>query len=317
MAKQLVFFIADGFQSLDLCGPVDCFAQANEIHSHAYTMKIISLQSGPVRSAAGPMVFAEQALADCLRADYLIICGGAGMRKLVLDRLQLQYLQALATQAEKVVSICTGAFILARLFPDQAVALTTHWRHCDELAKKAPHCLVRENALYIVDGRIWSSAGVLSGVDLTLEIIRQDLGSTTAAHVAKELMVYMQRRGEQPQLSELLHAQTGDSLRLVRLLEWLHANLDKPIRVQDMAEIVSVSERQLTRLCQVHLGVSPGQYLRALRLNCAKDLISSASVSLEKIAQITGFNSYDSFRRAFANHFGYSPSLLIQPDVQG
>ena len=312
MSKQLVFFIADGFQALDLFGPIDCYAQANELHPHAYNMKIVSFQAGPVRSAAGPIVLAEAALADCNHVDYLVICGGVGMRKLVLEHQQLHLLRALAAQAEKVVSICTGAFVLAKLFPAQAVILTTHWRHCDELAKAAPNCQVRGNALYIKDGRIWSSAGVLAGVDLTLEIIRQDHGNSTATSVAKELVVYLQRKGDQPQFSELLQAQTGDSLRLVPLLEWLLANLDKEIRVQDMAEKVAVSERQLTRLCQVHLGASPSQYLRELRLNCAKDLLSSASVPLEKIAQTTGFSCYDSFRRAFAKHFGQSPSFFLQ-----
>lgn len=312
MTKQLVFFIADGFQSLDLFGPIDCYSQANELHPQAYKIKVISFQTGPVRSAAGPMVYAEEALADCRHADYLIICGGAGMRKLAFDHQRLNLLQVLASQAEKVLSICTGAFILVKLFPTQPLILTTHWRHCGELAKTAPNCQIREKALYVADGRIWSSAGVLAGVDLTLEIIRQDLGNTAATSVAKELMVYMQRRGEQSQFSELLQAQTGDSLRLVPLLEWLLTNLDKDIRVQDMAEKVSVSERQLTRLCQMHLGVSPSQYLRELRLNCAKDLISSASFPLEKISQVTGFSSYDSFRRSFAKHFGKSPSFYLQ-----
>ncbi|MBU2427944.1 MAG: helix-turn-helix domain-containing protein [Gammaproteobacteria bacterium] len=312
MTKQLVFFIADGFQSLDLFGPIDCYAQANDFHPNSYRIKIISLLAGPVRSAAGQSVLADEALADCQHADYLIICGGIGMRQLVLSHQQLTLLRTLASQAEKVLSICTGAFILAKLFPAKPLILTTHWRHCDVLAKAAPHCQIRGKALYVADGHIWSSAGVLAGVDLTLEIIRQDLGNATATGVAKELVVYLQRRGEQLQFSELLQTQTGDSLRLVPLLEWLLANLDKDIRVQDMAEKVSVSERQLTRLCQVHLGVSPSQYLRELRLNCAKDLISSASLPLDKIAQVTGFSSYDSFRRAFAKHFGQSPSFFLQ-----
>lgn len=312
MTKHLVFFIADGFQPLDLFGPLDTYMEANSIVPNAYQAVLMGLQAGPVKSASGTVVIAEVGLADTLAIDYLIICGGCGMRQLILNLEQQQKLRALADKADKVLSICTGAFILAKLYQDCSFTLTTHWRHCQELAKAAPHCQVQAKPLYVSDGKLWSSAGVLAGVDLSLEIIRQDLGNTVAASVAKELVIYMQRKGGQAQYSDLLKVQSGDSLRLSPLLEWLLQNLDKPITVQQMADRAALSERQLTRLFMTHLSATPGHYLRELRLSRARDLLASDNLPMDKIAAITGFASYDSFRRAFAAHFGVSPSFYHQ-----
>lgn len=312
MAKKLVFFIADGFQPLDLFGPLDTYLEANSIFPNAYRAVLMGLQAGPVKSASGAVVIADVGLTDELDLDYLIICGGAGMRQLALNGGQLQKLRALADKADRVLSICTGAFILAKLYQDRSFTLTTHWRHCKALAEAAPHCQIQINPLYIADGKLWSSAGVLAGVDLSLEIIRQDLGNTVAASVARELVIYMQRKGGQAQYSDLLKVQSGDSLRLSPLLEWMLQNMERPITVQQMAEYAALSERQLSRLFKTHLSASPSQYLRELRLSRARDLLASDSLPLDKIAAITGFASYDSFRRAFAAHFGVSPSFYHQ-----
>lgn len=317
MTKQLIFLIADGFQPLDLFGPLDTFCEANVFQPGAYQCRILSLQAGPVKSSSGATVLSDLGLADVrfiesMPLDYLIICGGSGMRLLQLTMSQQQLLRSMADRASRVLSICTGAFILAKLYPDRALQLTTHWRHCKELAKVAPHCQVHANPLFVADGHLWSSAGILAGVDLSLEIIRQDFGNSIAASTAKDLVVYLQRQGGQAQFSDLLQLQSGDSLRLAPLLSWLLQHLAQPITVTAMAEQAALSERQLTRLFRLHLQATPSQYLRELRLNRARDLLASDHVSLELIASRTGFASYDSFRRAFARHFGVSPSFYQQ-----
>ncbi|MEH8016261.1 helix-turn-helix domain-containing protein [Rheinheimera muenzenbergensis] len=312
MTTKLLFFIADGFQALDLFGPLDAFMETNSFVSQAYQSKIMALQAGAVSSAYGQVVMADYALADAPEVDYLIICGGTGMRTLTLTELQRQQLRTLADNAKQVLSICTGAFIAARLYPDVALTLTTHWRHCQQLQQQAAHCRVEEAPLFIQSGPVWSSAGVLSGVDLALEIIRQDHGATVAARVAKELVVYLQRRGGQAQYSDALQAQSGESLRLAPLLEWLVQNLARPVTVTDMADYAALSSRQLSRLFKLHLHTTPKQYLNQLRLNHARDLLCQENLNLEKVAGKVGFSSYDSFRRAFYSQFGISPSFYQQ-----
>lgn len=309
MSKQLAFFITDGFQALDLFGPLDAFEEANSVGAKAYDCSIISFTSGLIKSASGHSVMADISVSNIRSVDYLIICGGSGMRQLKMSEMQKQQLRQLADSAEKVISICTGAFVLAQIYAEKALTLTTHWRHCQELARLCKNTTVLADPLYVQNERVWSSAGVLSGVDLALAVIRLDLGNTLTARVARELVIYMQRKGTQNQYSELLQIQSSDSLRLAPLVEWLTDNLDKSIAVSEMAEYVAVSERQLTRLFKQHLDQTPAQYLVQLRLTQARDLLRDDNRSLQQIARQVGFSSYDSFRRAFERHFGISPSL--------
>ncbi|MFA0812283.1 GlxA family transcriptional regulator [Microbulbifer epialgicus] len=310
MPKKVGFFIADGFQALDLFGPLDAFMEVNSFVSDAYTCSLIGLESDQVKTAHGQILSVDYDIHQLPKFDYLVICGGIGMRQLELSSKQLNTLRLIAESASKVLSICTGAFVLVKVFPEQSHRVTTHWRHCQQLARKAANYQVEKDPLFIESDGIWSSAGILSGVDLALEIIRQDHGNTIAASVAKELVVYLQRRGGQAQYSDLLQVQSSDSMRLNPLLEWLAEDYQKPITVTDMAERIAISERQLTRLFKRHLNSTPSHYLNQIRLNRARDLITCETLQLEQVALQVGFSNYDSFRRAFHNQFGVSPSYF-------
>ncbi|MFC3032938.1 GlxA family transcriptional regulator [Pseudoalteromonas fenneropenaei] len=312
MTKKLLFFIADGFQALDLFGPLDAFMETNDIVPQAYYSQLMSLSAGAVKTAYGQSVNVELGLADVIEFDDLIICGGTGMRQLRLSAQQGAQLKQLADRAQRVISICTGAFILPQIYPQQALTLTTHWRHCQQLAQQAGHCQVKLDPLFINDGKVWSSAGVLSGVDLALALIGADYGNAIAAKVAKELVVYLQRGGQQTQYSDLLALQNGESLRLSALLEWLPSQLQQAITVEQMADKACVSTRQLTRLFKLHLGSTPSLYVRKLRLERARDLLSQAQADLANVASQVGFTHYDSFRRAFNSYFGVSPLIFMQ-----
>lgn len=308
MTIKQVYFIADGFQALDLFGPLDAFMETNSIQANAYQCKLLGISKQPVQTAYGQSLSVDYCLSDEFEYDDLIICGGTGMRTLQLTTKQLNALSDIAKKAKRVFSICTGAFILAKLFDDKALTITTHWRHCESLAKQNPNKTVTPDPLFIRDENIWSSAGVLSGVDLALAIIREDYGNSMAAKVAKDLVVYLQRAGSQQQYSDILELQSGESLKLSPLIDWLSTQLDKSVTVTRMAEFCSLSERQLTRLFKQHLNCTPSHYFRVLKLNHARDLLCEENISLQFISQKLGFNNYDSFRRAFIKQFGLSPS---------
>jgi len=312
MTNKLVFFIAEGFQALDLFGPLDAFMEVNSFQGKVYESHICSLKKGSVKSIYGQEIVADLCIDDCFEINDLIICGGAGMRSLSLDTKQTSALKDIAVRANRVISICTGAFVLAQLFPEKELTLTTHWRHCPELKVRAKNGDIRDASLFVQDQHIWSSAGVLSGIDLALALISQDHGNVIAAKVAKELVVYLQRRGNQAQFSDLLATQTQQSFRLSPLLDWLNRNLEQTISVTRMAEVAFISERQLTRLFRLHLDTTPSKYLKLLRLNRARDMLSETNTNLNKVAKLVGFSNYDSFRRAFTEHFGLSPSHLLK-----
>lgn len=311
MTIKQVYFIADGFQALDLFGPLDAFMETNSFKTGAYDCKLLGVNGSDVQTAYRQTIGVDHRLSDDFELDDLIICGGVGMRTLTLNQNELEALRKVALKAKRVFSICTGAFILAQIFNDKALTLTTHWRHAASLAKQHPNKTVTPEPLYIRDNNIWSSAGVLSGVDLALRVIRQDYGNSMAAKVAKDLVVYLQRAGSQQQYSDVLALQSGDSLKLSPLIDWLATKLNQSITVSRMAEYCSLSERQLTRLFKLHLNCTPSHYFRTLKLNHARDLLSQENCNLQMISAKLGFNNYDSFRRAFIKQYGVSPSQYL------
>ena len=312
MTIHQVFFIANGFQALDLFGPLEAFMETNAFVSNAYEPKLLGVKKGSVKTAYGQSVRADLCLDDQFEVDDFIICGGTGMRMLSLSLKELEQLRKIANKANRIFSICTGSFILAQLFPEQPLTMTSHWRHCNELARRNPNIEVQSEPLFVRCGNKWSSAGILSGVDLALAIIRQDHGNTIASKVARELVVYVQRSGSQNQYSDMLQSQSGESLRLSPLLDWLTQNVHKTINVSQMADFVNMSERQLTRLFKTHLNYTPSSYFKKLKLNYARDLLGNENISVERVAHRIGFNSYDSFRRAFYKQFSVSPTTYTK-----
>lgn len=307
--KQL-FFVDDGFQALDLFGPLDAFMETNTFVPNAYTCQLLALNDTGASTSHGQRVLPDVILDGELVCDDLIICGGAGMRKLTLTTKQLIELRKVATNANRVISICTGAFLLADLFPDEEISMTSHWRHCASLSAQNPKKNICSEPLYVKSGNRWSSAGVLSGVDLALAIVKEDYGNAIAAKVAKELVVYVQRSGSQNQFSDMLQVQVAESLQLSPLLDWLNTRINKQTTVAQMAEYIGLSERQITRLFKKHLHATPSDYYRKMKLNYARDLLGEQNISVQQVAQKIGFNSYDSFRRAFYRQFLISPSTL-------
>ncbi|RUO33835.1 GlxA family transcriptional regulator [Aliidiomarina soli] len=312
MTVHQVFFIANGFQALDLFGPLDAFMETNTFVPNAYKASLLGLQKGTVKTVYGQQLQADLCLDDEFELDDLIICGGNGMRTLPVSVKQLAQLREVAVKAKRVFSICTGAFVLAKLFPDRPLTVTSHWRHCDDLARRSPGIDVQTEPLFVNSGNIWSSAGVLSGVDLALAIIRQDHGNAVAAKVAKELVVYVQRAGSQNQFSDMLQLQSGESFKLSPLLDWLAQHVDRPVSVSDMASFINLSERQVTRIFKQHLNCTPSAFFKQLKLNYARDLLGSENISVKHVAHRIGFNSYDSFRRAFYRQFSVSPSTFTK-----
>ncbi|WP_440055292.1 GlxA family transcriptional regulator [Pseudoalteromonas sp. T1lg65] len=310
MAIKQVFFIADGFQALDLFGPLDAFMETNFFIPDAYQSQLLSLSKTVVKTSYGHQLIPDLSLDESFDCDDLFICGGTGMRTLQLSDHQLEQLSAIANRAKRVISICTGAFILAKLFPDEAISMTSHWRHCETLSQQSPNANVLCEPLYVKCGNKWSSAGVLSGVDLAFALIKEDHGNVIAAKVARELVVYSQRAGSQNQFSDMLQVQSGDSLKLSPLLDWLTDNVDKSITVNEMADYLGLSTKQLTRRFKHHLNCTPSHYFKKMKLNYARDILGTENISVEQVARKVGFNSYDSFRRAFYRQFSISPSTL-------
>lgn len=307
--EMLAFYLVDGFQPLDLFGPLEAFAAANqERAAPPYSWCIASYDGGPVTSESGVRMLADASLDTVEACTTLFLVGGAGPRRHRYVDDERAALQRLVDGARRVASVCTGSFLLAQLGLLDGQAATTHWRHAGELAAQYPALTVDADALYRRAGRVWTSAGVTSGIDMALAMIAEDHGPAVAMGAARELVVYLHRTGGQSQFSEALQVQAPDTGRLINLFAWITAHLHDDLSVPALAAQFGGSERNFRRLVQQATGMPPSLLVERLRLDHARSLLSAGSARISSVAAAVGFARADTFTRAFERTYGVAPS---------
>lgn len=305
---QIVLLAVEDFQSLDLFGPLDAFHAARELAGAGYAVNVAGFENRPIATESGTQVLPHDRLDRYARIDTLVVCGGRGARCGDFRAPAIGALRNAATRAKRVASICTGAFLLARTGLADGRRVATHWRYAAELARRHPEVEVDAESIFLRDGKFWSSAGVTAGIDLTLALIGEDHGRSAAASVARQLVVYLSRPGNQAQYSVPLSAQFGLSGRFGELLEWITNNLSKPMPIDSLAERVAVTPRHFARLFHQAFGQPPGRFIENLRLDQARLLLADQEARVEDVGRRVGYNSGVSFRRAFERRFAMTPT---------
>ena len=304
-------------QAVDLAGALDCFGQANQELLAAgqqpyYRQCIIGLTTAPLCAENGLQLTAQYSLDSCPKLDYLIIPGGAGARKLTANQDFMHWLCQRSIDTDKLLSICTGAYLLAHSGLVDGLPLATHWRFAADLQMRYPKVQVNATELYVKSGKFYSSGGMTAGIDLCLAVIEQDLGVAIAQAVARELVMYLRRSGDQSQYASPLKIQHSGEQRFIQLQQWLLANLTKPLTVADMAEQVALSERQFRRVFRERFAMAPVQYLQQLRLDKARSLLLCDGYSLQRICSEVGIKDPRSLIRLFNVAFGCTPGEYRQ-----
>jgi transcriptional regulator GlxA family with amidase domain len=298
----------DGFQTLDLTGPLDAFDAANSLCPGAYRVRVASLDGGDFISEAGLRIRPDAALAELFPLDTLMLPGGAGLRRAGAAAPIAEALRRHAPDLRRIVSICTGIYGLAPSGLLDGRRATTHWRHAGDVAQRFPAIRLEPDRLFIQDGPLYTSAGITAAIDLTLALIEADYGARLALAVARDLVVYLRRDGGQQQYSEPLQFQARAVDRFAELSCWMAAQLDADLSVEALAARVALSPRQFARKFKAVFGVSPAERVETLRLDAAREQLTNSSAAIEAIARLVGFRSDDAFRRAFDRRFGLSPS---------
>ena len=306
---KIGILIYQDFELLDMSGPQTAFYEANGfIENHVkYEQITIALHDGPVITEAGTKLLPDKHAQDITAIDTLIVPGGKGSR-FDFDDATLKQIQRLVNVSKRVVSICTGVFIVARAGLPQNAVVTTHWNFAQRLKHDFPNLKVADESIYANYQKFWSSAGVTAGIDLALRLIEDDHNSQVASQVAKNLVVFLKRAGNQTQYSQLLDAQYSDS-RLDKISEWLLTQLNKKVSVIDIAHACHTSERQIYRLFNRALGMSPAKFVERHKLQWASEQLTASDRPIKQIASDVGYGHYDSFRRAFDKVYGMSPIL--------
>lgn len=315
MTYRIALFVFDGVQLLDVAGPASVFAAANDACAqHFYRLDVVSIGGLPVRSSAGIDVPARSLRAvRAQNVDMLMIAGGdeARLRSLAALPALRRWVGRLRPQVTRIASVCTGAFLLAELGLLDGRRAATHWASCDELARDFPLVEVERDALFVEDGPLWTSAGVTTGIDMSLALVERDLGSDIAHRIAQRLVLYARRPGHQSQFSPLLDAQGRAGRPFARLVEWMQRHLQEPLDVAQLAARAAMSERSFHRKFTAAMGQTPAHFVETLRLERARTLLG-AGRPVKEIAAEAGFASPTHLSRAFERRFGVTPRVYRQ-----
>ncbi|BEP96978.1 GlxA family transcriptional regulator (plasmid) [Acidovorax sp. A79] len=310
--------VFDGVELLDIAGPLSVFSKANVWLPGSYALRVLAAHDKAVNSNAGLAILpdAPWAAIDPRSIDTLIIAGGH--EDVVLHELQRsdlsEWIKAVASSARRVTSVCTGAFALAHSNVLQERRCTTHWSACGLLQRLCPGTTVVSDQIFVRDGNVWTSAGILTGIDLSLALVEEDLGRDCASQIARLLVLSGMRPGQSPQMSPLLNTQAQASDAMRDLLAWIYQNLANDLSVETMAEHISLSPRHLTRLFQRATGSSPSKYVLTTRLSHAALLLRETDWSIDQIAHRCGLDSVDTLQRGFKKHWGVTPGEYRKSD---
>ncbi|TGG93886.1 GlxA family transcriptional regulator [Natronospirillum operosum] len=308
----------DGFQALDVVGPFEAFAKANEHlppEDCPYEILLASPDGEAIRSNAGLTLSVTHALAELpAQLDTLVVAGGSetGLRAAVAETELIGWLQGRAGSTRRVASVCTGAFVLGAAGLLAGRRATTHWGACHLLQDMWPDIDVDADAIYTADPPIYTSAGVTTGIDLSLALIEADHGSAVALAVARDLVLYMRRPGSQAQFSTPLQSQVAAGSRFSRLVADMIEDPGSDLSVPALAEKVGMSERTFVRRFRRETGTSPAQFVKRLRIDHARTLLVSTDWPLARIAERSGIASLASLHRLFLKHVGVTPTEYRQ-----
>jgi transcriptional regulator GlxA family with amidase domain len=305
---RLFILAYEGCQLLDVTGPAAVFGAANDgAGRQVYDLRIVSPDGGPVSTNSGVTLQCRKIGGQ---PDTLLVAGGSKGLPAVCARADVRrWLQRVAPRAARYGSVCTGAFVLAAAGLLDGKRVATHWASCGRLAKRHPELSVDAESLYVVDDKVWTSAGVTTGIDMALALVEADLGAATANLIARHFVLYARRPGYQSQFSPLLQAQTEAEAPFAALIEWMQAHLEQPLDVPTLADRAGLSERTFYRKFTEAMGKTPAQFVERLRLEAARTLIAR-DLPLKVIAGRVGLGTSARLGAAFERGFGMTPSLF-------
>jgi len=313
-SRRIIFTVYKGVSLLDLAGPLEAFRIADAFSPSrgrraSYECTVVSSRGGRVMTADGVELNTKPARKAAKNPiDTLVVPGGFFVDDVTRDRTLVQWIAKTAPGCRRVCSVCVGSFLLAEAGILDGRRAATHWKHAPLLASSYPAVTVEPDAIFVRDGRIWSSAGVTSGIDLALALIEQDAGRKVAMDVARMLVVYLKRAGGQSQYSALLAAQAqSDSDMFNDLEQWIAEHLKNDLRIEALAERVHMSPRNFARLYAKTRGRTPAKAIEAIRIDAARRRLEETVDRIATIAEDCGFSNEEQMRATFVRVLGVPP----------
>ncbi|MEV6963953.1 GlxA family transcriptional regulator [Hamadaea sp. NPDC051192] len=313
MKERVVVTVAyDHAELLDIACVTTTLGMANQLGARIPYRQLIATPAGrPIELHSGLALTGQQPLERLVGPVHtLIVSGGLGHERAAADTRLVGHVRRLAKLSKRVASVCTGAHVLAAAGLLDGRRATTHWGFAAQLAARFPKVTVDPDPIYIRDGDMCTAAGVTSALDLTLAFIEEDHGSDVARTVSRHLVTYLQRPGNQAQMSIFTAAPPPGHDVVRRLADHVASSLDGDLSSATLAAYAGVSERHLARLFVEHLGQTPGRYVRQVRIEAAANLLTSTKLPVAAVARRCGFGSAETLRLAFAQRYGTTPAAF-------
>lgn len=304
--RRVVCLVFDGMKMLDVSGPAEVFAEANQFGAR-YELRYVSASGESVSTSIGSTFSVDGAASGVAEAQMVVISGGDDLPVTPIPSDLIAAALDLHARSERTVSVCTGSFVLAAAGLLDGRSATTHWRHTDLLARAYPAVSVSPDALFVHDRGIYTSAGVSAGIDLALSLVELDYGPDLARDVARNLVMFMQRPGGQSQFAAPLRPRAPRSSPVRSVVDLVSAEPGRNHDVRSLAAHAGVSPRQLSRLFAAELDTSPSRFVEQIRLDHAQSLLVGGR-GVAETARMVGFGSAETMRRLFVAQFGVSPS---------
>jgi transcriptional regulator GlxA family with amidase domain len=322
--RRVAILVYPGVQSLDITGPMEVFTGADSAISYlarqegarhegpraaaGYEVTLVG-RDGLTSTSSGLAIAPGCSLEDVpTPLDTLIVPGGSGHRRAAADEELIAWIARTAPTARRTVSVCTGAFLLARAGLLDGRRATTHWASAQELAEAHPQVEVDPDPIYIRDGEIWTSAGVTAGMDLALALVEEDHDRELALTIARHLVLFLRRPGSQSQFSATLSSQEPEREPLKEIQRSVIEDPAGEHTVEAMASRAHMSPRHFARAFRAETGVTPARYVEQVRLEAARRLLEDTTLAISAVSCSAGFPSAETMRRAFVRALGVSPA---------
>jgi transcriptional regulator GlxA family with amidase domain len=313
--RCVVIVVYPGVQSLDVTGPLEVFVGAQRLIEETagserwYDVLTLSHEGKLLRTSSGLAIAPDHGLRDAPRKiDTLIVAGGQGRRDAAADHTLVDWLARVSPACRRTASVCTGAFLLAQAGLLDGRRATTHWAAARELQSAHPAVHVDPDPIHVRDGAIWTSAGVTAGMDLALALVEEDLGRDAALLIARHLVLFLRRPGNQSQFSATLAAQHAGRAPLREIQRAVLEDIAGDHSVEAMAARAHMSPRHFARAFRAETGVTPARHVERVRLEAARRCLEDTSDPVAAIAVRCGFGTAETMRRAFLRALGVGPA---------
>jgi transcriptional regulator GlxA family with amidase domain len=313
--REIAILIYPGVQSLDVTGPLEVFAAAQDVLEasgrvdRGYRVQLVAASPEPLRTSSGLTIVPHLALGEVRGPlDTLIVAGGSGRSQAGSDRAVLEWIARASACARRTASVCTGSFLLAAAGLLDGRRATTHWAFASEFQRLYPEVEVDAEPIFVRDGTVWTSAGVSAGMDLALALVEEDLDREVALTIARHLVLFLRRPGGQSQFSATLVSQQPAREPLREIQRMVIEDVAGEHTVEAMASRANLSPRHFARAFAAETGVTPARYVERVRLEAARRRLEETSEPIATVAHACGFGTDETMRRVFLRVLQVAPT---------